>query len=100
VPRFNVIISAAPKADIADALKYYDEISHALADRFLEDLVQVYEALKLRPHVHAARYKDVRVALLENFPYGVHYTINEVVNTVEVIAVFHVSMDPSKWYKR
>lgn len=61
---FKVNLTSLSRQDIQLAESYYRAINPKLAFRFIEALYEMYEALTLRPHVHARRYKDVRVAQL------------------------------------
>lgn len=90
------ILPSAGK-DIYEARKWYRQYNEELPVRFKEELRLTVEALKLRPTVHAIRYKNVRFAQLPTFPFAIHYFIDEVSFTVNIIAVVHTAINPSKW---
>ncbi len=85
------------KKDVLEARKWYKQFNEQLPLRFKEEFKGVVEALKLRPNVHAIRHKNVRFAHLHKFPYAVHYFIDEVSFTVNIIAVQHTAINPTRW---
>jgi hypothetical protein len=92
-----VRILPSAKKDTYEARKWYRQYNEELSVRFKEELRLTVEALKLRPPVHAIRYKHVRFAQLPTFPYAVHYFIDEVAFTVNIIAVVHTAINPLRW---
>ena len=79
-----VLFLPSAKNDINEARSWYAQFNKELPLRFKEELRQIVIALKSRPEVHATRYKNVRFALLEKFPYAVHYFIDESSLTVKI----------------
>jgi len=95
---YKVVILPLARQDILEARVWYKDKSVDLPKRFVQQLKSVVERLRIRPQVHAVRYKNVRIANLSVFPYAVHYTIEE--NIVVILAVFHVALNPEKWTGR
>jgi len=88
------------RTDIADAKKwYYDQLA-GLEKRFAEDVKIAIIRLKINPFVHAIRYKKVRVAHPDIFPYSIHYYIDEAQKRIVVIGITHVSRDDEFLRKR
>jgi hypothetical protein len=48
----------------------------------------------------AVRYDNVRTAVLDVFPYMVHFVLDEENQMVIVSAVLHTAQDSEKWHKR
>lgn len=94
---FKVVITPSAKNDVIQARKWYKQINAELPKRFREGVSNVLVNLKIRPHVHAIRYRYVRIAAMPVFPYSIHYFIDEEAGRVVVIGVHHTSIDPSKW---
>jgi len=95
--KHSVLILPSAKKDIYKARKWYSQYSDELPVRFKEELKLIVEVLKLRPGVHAIRYRNVRFAQLSRFPYAIRYFIDEASFTVNIIAVYHAAINPSKW---
>jgi plasmid stabilization system protein ParE len=96
--KYKVIFLPSAKNDITEARKWYRNENISLPVRFTNDLRSIIEILEKRPAVFSTRYKDVRVAHLKIFPYGLHYLI--VQNKIVVLGVFHTSISPEKWNER
>ena len=75
--KHSVLILPSAKKDILEARKWYRQYNEVLPVRFKEELKVIVDALKLRPTVYAIRHKNVRFAHMNNFPYAVHYFIDE-----------------------
>lgn len=54
---------------------YYHEISDELGQRFEQDFKNTLLYLKQYPLHFSNRYHNIRIALLENFPYGIHFMV-------------------------
>ena len=52
------------------------------------------------PLLFQVKYKTVRTAYTQIFPYGIHYHLNEKTKTITVLGIFHTSISPDKWLKR
>jgi len=50
------------------------------------------------PLGYQIRYRDVRIKFIRRFPYGIHYLVEP--GHIIIIAVFHTSKSPSKWFNR
>jgi hypothetical protein len=56
--------------------------------------------LKKNPFVCQERYRGVHTAIVQQFPFMIHYTIDQDNRTIEVIAVLSTHRDPKIWNKR
>ncbi len=97
--KHTILILPSAKKDISEARKWYSQYNEELPKRFKEDVKLIVEALKLRPAVHAIRYRNVRLAQFHTFPYAIHYFIDETSFTVNIIAVHHTAINPSNWIR-
>jgi toxin ParE1/3/4 len=96
---FVVVIDPLAIGDVQEAIDYYDEQSIGLGKRFEIELNNHLSILEKNPLLRI-RYDKVRCLALENFPFMVHFTVNENQQIVTVRAVFHTSLNPQKWDKR
>jgi plasmid stabilization system protein ParE len=96
--RYKVKFIPAAHNDLKEARAWYRQQNPALPKRFMEQVKKTVKQLATLPVTHAVRYKDVRIAQVDVFPYTVHYLIEN--NTITVIAVHHSAIDPDKWLKR
>lgn len=68
-----------------------------LGKRFTSQVRETISYIQQNPFAVAVRYNNVRTAVLEAFPYMVHYSIYEIKEKIIVFAVLHTSRDPEIW---
>ena len=56
--------------------------------------------LKKDPFTCQVRYKEVRTAIVPQFPFMIHYVIEQDEKVIEVIAVLSTHRDPKIWTER
>ena len=86
--------------DIAQAIDWYNAKQARLGDRFFNNVKKQTAKLATSAFRYAVKYDDIRCMQILNFPYLVHYRINEQTKTVKVEAMFHTSRNPEIWHKR
>jgi plasmid stabilization system protein ParE len=96
--RFKVSTRRSAKADIRNAVNWYRQQHPSLGKDFLEKVKTVLQSLEQTPRRHQLIHGNIRRALLERFPYGVYYSVEN--QEVEVIGVFHLRRSPTVWQQR
>lgn len=94
---FKVIISPLAKQNIAEAAKWYNSQQHNLGKRFTKKVNSHIAYIRKNPMAAAVRYDDVRTAVLEVFPYLIHFLVDEEQRTIVVLTVLHSSRNPNLW---
>jgi plasmid stabilization system protein ParE len=97
---FNAIILPLAKEDIKEAATWYNEKQKGLGLRFTKAVRSEVKTIQLNPFAFVNRYKETHTAVMSDFPFMIHYLIDEPRNTIVVTAVFHTSLNPVKWEKR
>jgi len=82
------------KIDIKEAKDWYRRQVKGLEKRFAQDIKTAILRIKERPTVHAIRYKNIRVAHPDVFPYAIHFYIDENNQSIVITAIVHNSRDP------
>ena len=95
---FKVVILPLAKKDILDAAQWYQKKQSGLGKRFTGEVREKVRFIGRNPMVYAKRYDDVRTAVLNKFPFLVHYTIEN--NIIVISAVLHTSRNPNIWETR
>jgi plasmid stabilization system protein ParE len=98
--RYKVRLLPSAYDDLRNARDWYKQHGASLPKHFTDQLALTIDHIKVAPNAYAIRYKNIHVALLNVFPYAVHFFIIEESNTVIVIAIHHTAMDPEKWENR
>ena len=91
---YKSIILPPAKEDIRDAALWYDEKQKGLGKRFISQVREKVYFIRQNPQTGSLRYDNVRTMVLNVFPFMVHYTINEISETIIVSAVLHTSRNP------
>ncbi len=97
---YKSIILLLAKEDIEEAAKWYNKRQDGLGKRFTEEVREKVHFIRQNPQASNVRYDGVRTAVLNVFPFLVHYTIDESSKTIIVSAVLHTSRDPELWKSR
>ncbi|MBN7811028.1 hypothetical protein J0A68_08680 [Algoriphagus sp. H41] len=96
---FELVISKDAANDIEEAAFYFEQKVPGLGLRFSEELRLQLRTLRKNPFFQL-RYKNVRCFPMANFPFLVHFTVDEKEAKVNVRAVLHTSLDPKIWKNR
>lgn len=94
---YKIVNLSGVDDDIQIALSYYFSISRTLASNFLFRLEEANIYLTHYPESIQVRYNNVRTLLLKQFPYHVHFVINESKKEVVILAILHAFVDPAKY---
>jgi|ERR1019366_9211193 plasmid stabilization system protein ParE len=81
-----------------DAIEWYAKQQKGLGKRFTAAVKQVLRRLRAMPNIHAIAAKDIRRALVKDFPYVVLYRV--IGDDVIVVSIFHTSRNPADWQSR
>lgn len=96
--RYHLIIKEEARVEISDAYFWYEEKQIKLGERFLNRLGDCFTTIKSNPKIYTKKYKEMRQAIIDVFPFVVIYEIEK--NNIVVFAVFNTHRDPKKWEKR
>lgn len=97
---YKVILLPLSKLDISDAATWYDTKQKGLGKRFTKEVRAKISFILENPKAYAIRYDKTRCAVLDIFPFLIHYTIDEKSRTIIVAAILHTSLNPKKWSNR
>ncbi len=83
----QIVISDEAKFDIREARDYYAKLDIKLAKRCIADISETIDLLSENPTHHQLRYKTIRIAFTNTFPYGIHYSLENKI--IYIHRVFH-----------
>lgn len=93
--KYKVLVSPLALADVKEVKYWYEKIRKELAEEFILDLKRKFYSLKINPLAFAIRHGNTRFAMLDVFPYHIHFEVDEVKLNVYVSSVIHVSRNPA-----
>ena len=70
---YKVVVLNIAKVDVKEAHKWYDTQLKGLGKRFKNEVKRQIALIKINPQTRSVRYDDVRLAVIEKFPYSIHY---------------------------
>jgi plasmid stabilization system protein ParE len=91
----RVLFTEAARADLADAIDWYDAHAAHMVPEFRESVRATVARIGANPKQFPAGPHQTRRALLQRFPYLLVF--REAEDDCYVIAVFHVRRDPTAW---
>jgi plasmid stabilization system protein ParE len=90
----------AVRKDIVDAVDFYKKINPELAKQFLFRLREAKVYIARSPKGFQIKYKEVRTLLLKQFPYHIHYLVDEARKQIVVLAIIHAYRNPQDFSNR
>lgn len=97
---YKPVLLPLAKQDIKEAATWYNSRRKGLGKRFTSQIRKKVNFISQNPRAVAIRYDNIRTAVLDVFPYMIHYSIDENEKLVIIAAVLHTSQDPGLWEQR
>jgi plasmid stabilization system protein ParE len=97
---YKIVILPSAKQDIKEAASWYNAQQKGLGKKFTAQVRKKTKFIQENPEATAVRYDDIRTAVLEVFPFMIHYFIEESQKTVVITSVLHTSRNPDLWKER
>ena len=88
------------KQDIKNSAIWYNEKQHGLGKKFTAEVRKKVKFIQQNPKAIAIRYDDTRTAVVDVFPFMIHFPIEKNKNRIDISAVYHTSQNPNIWGKR
>jgi toxin ParE1/3/4 len=100
--KWRVVIRPEVEQDVAEAASWHESREIGLGAEFVEEVIQVWDALAENPLLNARRHprKNIRWRYPDKFPYRVIYEVVESEQAVVVAAVLHAARHDRHWQKR
>ncbi len=77
---------------------WYESKREGFGEVLLTTVRDLLRDIANNPRMHGVVYREVRKAVLRQFPYVIMYRLET--TEIVVISVFHTSRDPSIWKRR
>ena len=96
---YDFVNKSSVADDIQDIVDYYRIINIELAIAFLDRLDETKKHIVDFPEGFQIKYKNVRTVLLSQFPYHIHYIIDDEKMQIVIIAIIHSYRNPKDFTK-
>jgi plasmid stabilization system protein ParE len=99
---WRVVVRPEIEQDLASAADWYDDHEQGLGDRFIREVLQVFEALAANPLLNSRKHprKNIRWRYPDHFPYRVIYEVLDSQQCVIIAAVIHAARHDRHWKRR
>jgi len=98
--KYKSVTLLAAKEDLREAAKWYNQAQPGLGKELVARFRVRLSELRTNPLTCQIRYSEVHTALVEQFPYMIHYYVDQQNKTIVVISILHTSQDPKMWNER
>lgn len=98
--KYRIVSLPAVQIDIREAVRYYEQFSPKLGQQFLQRLREANHFLEIMPKGFQKKYKAVRTLLLKQFPYHIHYLIEDKNQTIIILGIIHSYRNPKDYTLR
>ncbi|MFY9150663.1 MAG: type II toxin-antitoxin system RelE/ParE family toxin [Prolixibacteraceae bacterium] len=86
--------------DIKDSASWYELQQKGLGRKFIGEIREKVYFIRQYPESFTVKYGNIRTAVLINFPFMIHYFIDDINKIIVITAVLHMSRNPNVWQKR
>jgi len=93
---YKAIILPFAKQDIKEAAHWYNKQKKGLGKKFTKQVREKTKFIQENPNATAIRYDNTRTAVVDIFPFMIHFTTDDIKKNVIISAVYHTSQNP-KW---
>ncbi len=90
---YKSFILPLAKQDIKEAAKWYNDRQLGLGIRFTEHVRKKVEFIRQNPKALAIRYENIRVSVLDVFPYMIHFSVDDQQKIIVISAVLSTHRD-------
>ena len=97
---YKITILPLAKHDISNSARWYNEQQAGLGKRFARLVRKKVYKIASAPRQYAVRYSLVHTAIIDIFPFMIHYVIDDNDKTITIVAVLHTSLNPDMWTGR
>lgn len=94
---YSFVNSPVVRFDIIEAVDYYKKINPELAKQFLFRIREAKAYIARSPLGFQIKYNTVRTLLLRQFPYHIHYFIDDTKQQIIILAVIHAYKNPQDY---
>jgi mRNA-degrading endonuclease RelE of RelBE toxin-antitoxin system len=96
---WRILFRPEIETDILEASTWYESKQQGLGLEFFKEINAVWDSLLINPLLNSRRHptKNIRWRYPERFPYRIIYEVDEIQNTILVIAILHAARHDQRW---
>jgi mRNA-degrading endonuclease RelE of RelBE toxin-antitoxin system len=86
--------------ELSGAIFYYEKISPELASRFKKAVEKQLRIIEVNPLAKSIRYSNIRFARIEDFPYAIHYSVNDKLEVILINKIVSTHRNPEIYWSK
>ena len=98
--KYTFVNKPGVKTDIINAIEYYKTISPEFPKQFLFRIREAKIFIERVPLGFQVKYNKARTVLLKQFPYHIHYLIDDNKKQIVILAIIHAYKNPQDYSGR
>lgn len=98
--KFEIVYAKKVESDLLDVTEYYNGINPKLSREFIARIREATAHILKTPLGFQIKYKNVRTVLLKQFPFHIHYIVEEEKNQIIILAIIHSYRNPQDYSNR
>jgi plasmid stabilization system protein ParE len=83
-----------------EAIEWYNEKSLSAAANFIEAVDEKLDSIEMNPFQYKRMFKHYHEVSTHIYPYSIVYFIEESVQKVVIVAIYHHKRNPKKKYRK
>src|SRR5947209_5937342 len=91
----HILFRTAAKEDLQEAFDWYERQRPGLGHEFMRQIASALNRADVNPKAFAILRGNIRRILVDRFPYGVYFFVDQ--HSLTVIAVMHAKRHPRRW---
>ena len=84
---YKIIVDPAANLDIIESMDWYNKEQPELGIKFYKQVQTVLKYIRKNPFSFTIRYKTSHTALVDKFPYMVHYFVDTQTKTIIITSI-------------
>jgi plasmid stabilization system protein ParE len=89
---YRLIVRPGAEQQAINAFLWYEDKATGLGDEFSLSLDACMNSIARNPNIYQKKYKNIRMGILERFPFGVYYLVDN--ENIIVLSILHFSRNP------
>ena len=94
----SMLVRRVAQREFDKAADWYDEQRAGLGTEYIEAVNQTLARIESNPGGYAVVHEELRLALVQRFPYAIYYRVEPA--QIVVVAIIHTARDPAIWQDR
>jgi len=94
---YKITFDPAARLDIIEAIDWYNDKQRGLGIRFYKQTKTALKNIQKNPLGYAIRYKTIHTAIINKFPYMIHYVVDQDLGIIRVLAIICMYRNPENW---